>query len=97
MSFPRAVSWLVAFLMLPSSANSCALSPCGAAWTGMIEFGQTHVVRQNDTRLAPKPVAERATEMLFTPVDGGYHPPSTAQVGHTAQSLTTVGPSCGRR
>ncbi len=37
------------------------------AWAGMIELGQTHIVRPNDERLAPKIVAERAALLLFTP------------------------------
>jgi hypothetical protein len=59
-------------------ASSCAFAPCGEQWSGVAEFAQTHVVRQNDTRITPKPVADRAMELLFTPSD--YAPPHSAQV-----------------
>ena len=38
------------------------------AWSGIIEFGQTHVVKATDeTRSAPRLIADREAEMLFTP------------------------------
>lgn len=37
------------------------------AWEGSIELGQTHVVRPDDDRLAPRTSPQRSTLLLFTP------------------------------
>ena len=55
------------------TVSACRSSSFGGlynytAWSGVIEFGQTHVVKATDeSRSAPKLIAEREAEMLFTP------------------------------
>jgi hypothetical protein len=46
-----------------------------SSWNGVIELGQTHVVKaMNENRTAPKIIAEREAEMLFTTTNA---PPPT--------------------
>ena len=62
-----------------STVSACKPSNGGVynytKWNGFIELGQTHVVKATgETRRAPKVIAEREAEMLFTPT---YLPPPT--------------------
>jgi hypothetical protein len=54
----------------PTASPSAPIDPWenGAHWAGWTEVGQSHIVRTSgETRIAPKVVAEREAELLFTP------------------------------
>ncbi len=58
------------------------------SWTGDFEFGQTHVIAAEETRLAPPVIAERETLVLFTPTSAVSE---KADVRLTAQPLACGG------
>lgn len=66
-------------------------------WTGETEIGQTHVVKAVDeTRHAPKVIAQREAELLFTPgVDGerqlGSHDKHSVLADSAPQKLESYG------
>jgi hypothetical protein len=41
----------------------------GPALTGAVELAQTHIVAEEETRMAPVPIAERGALLLFTPAE----------------------------
>eukprot|EP00591_Stephanopyxis_turris_P017457 CAMPEP_0195538376 /NCGR_PEP_ID=MMETSP0794_2-20130614/49491_1 /TAXON_ID=515487 /ORGANISM="Stephanopyxis turris, Strain CCMP 815" /LENGTH=1515 /DNA_ID=CAMNT_0040672349 /DNA_START=170 /DNA_END=4717 /DNA_ORIENTATION=+ len=55
-------------------------------WNGFIELGQTHVVKATgEVRHAPKVIAERETELLFTPTE--FATPTSAPTPHPTASI----------